>query len=169
MNSMRLAVIADIHGNLPALEAVLEDLCDYRPDAVLNLGDHLSGPLNAAATADLLMSLNHINICGNHDRQLLDRPFEAMGLSDRAAHSQLKPRHFAWLEKLQPTLEWEPGILMCHGTPATDLEYLVEEIEPAGLRLAKPNYVREKLANFVRPFPHPPNCHVRQLPHREPR
>ena len=144
---MRLAVIADIHGNLPALEAVLEDLCDYRPDAVLNLGDHLSGPLNAAATADLLMSLNHINIRGNHDRQLVDRPFEAMGLSDRAAHSQLKRRHFAWLEKLHPTLEWEPGIFLCHGTPATDLEYLVEEIKPAGLRLAKPNYVREKVAN----------------------
>ena len=142
---MRFAVIADIHGNLPALEAVLADLRNHSPDAVLNLGDHLSGPLEAAATADLLMSLDFINIRGNHDRQLVDRPFAAMGISDRAAHSQLKPRHLAWLESLPATRELEPGILLCHGTPQSDLEYLVEEIEPAGLRLARQGYVREKI------------------------
>src|SRR5689334_24937266 len=36
---MRLAIISDIHGNLPALEAVLEDIRQRRPDAVYCLGD----------------------------------------------------------------------------------------------------------------------------------
>ena len=144
---MRLAVIADIHGNLPALKAVLADLRNHSPDAVLNLGDHLSGPLEAAATADLLMSLDFINIRGNHDRQLIDRPVADMGLSDRAAHSQLKPGHIVWLESLPVTRELEPGILLCHGTPQSDLEYLVEEIEPAGLTLARQRYIREKIGS----------------------
>ena len=147
MTGMRLAVIADIHGNLPALKAVLADLRNHSPDAVLNLGDHLSGPLEAAATADLLMSLDFINIRGNHDRQLIDRPVADMGLSDRAAHSQLKPGHIVWLESLPVTRELEPGILLCHGTPQSDMEYLVEEIEPAGLTLARQRYIREKIGS----------------------
>ena len=73
---MRIAVFADVHGNLLALEAVLADIASRSPDATVNLGDCLSGPLQAAATADLLMSRDFLTIRGNHDRQLLDRPFE---------------------------------------------------------------------------------------------
>lgn len=42
---MRLALISDIHGNLPALEAVLADIAAASVDATINLGDILSGPL----------------------------------------------------------------------------------------------------------------------------
>jgi len=42
---MRIAVIADIHGNLPALEAVLADIRRRKADRVINLGDCVSGPL----------------------------------------------------------------------------------------------------------------------------
>jgi predicted phosphodiesterase len=42
---MQLAVIADIHGNLPALEAVLADIARRGCDLVVNLGDIVSGPL----------------------------------------------------------------------------------------------------------------------------
>jgi predicted phosphodiesterase len=41
---MRVAVIADIHGNLDALEAVIADIRQQAPDLVLNLGDCISGP-----------------------------------------------------------------------------------------------------------------------------
>ena len=73
---MRIGVLADIHGNLRALAAVQADLRKHSPDVVVNLGDHLSGPLQAAATADALMSGEYLHIRGNHDRQLLDRPIE---------------------------------------------------------------------------------------------
>ena len=36
---MRIAIISDIHGNLPALEAVLADVAEQHPDAVYCLGD----------------------------------------------------------------------------------------------------------------------------------
>ena len=53
---MRLGVIADIHGNLLALEAVLAKLDDLGVDRIVNLGDCASGPLWPAETAALLRS-----------------------------------------------------------------------------------------------------------------
>jgi predicted phosphodiesterase len=47
---MRLAAIADVHGNLLALEAVLADIAAFGISEVVNLGDHVSGPLEALAT-----------------------------------------------------------------------------------------------------------------------
>jgi predicted phosphodiesterase len=42
---MRIAVIADIHGNMPALEAVLADIERRDADRTIDLGDGVSGPL----------------------------------------------------------------------------------------------------------------------------
>jgi putative phosphoesterase len=134
---LRLAVISDIHGNLRALEAVQSDLRRHAPDVVVNLGDHLSGPLQAAAVADLLMETDYIHIRGNHDRQLLDRPPQQMGPSDRAAFEQLTDRHKQWLSNLPPTKMLDENILLCHGTPENDLEYLLEEVHGSELRLTK--------------------------------
>ncbi len=125
---MRIAVLADIHGNLRALEAVEANLRRQSPDLIVNLGDHLSGPLEAAEVADLLVDRAWVHIRGNHDRQLVDRPYEVMGASDRAAHLQLDARHFRWLASLPPTAEPVPGVLLCHGTPSNDSQYLLEEV-----------------------------------------
>jgi predicted phosphodiesterase len=48
---MRIAVLSDIHGDLAALEAVVRDFRDRGVDAVVNLGDSLSGPLLPLETA----------------------------------------------------------------------------------------------------------------------
>ena len=52
---MRFGVLADIHGNALALEAVLQDMDMLGLLTAVNLGDSVSGPLNAAETAYLLM------------------------------------------------------------------------------------------------------------------
>ena len=56
---MRFAAIADIHGNCAALEAVLADIAaqGIATDSIVNLGDCLSGPLEAGRTADMLLPL----------------------------------------------------------------------------------------------------------------
>jgi len=48
---MRVAIASDIHGNLPALEAVVDDIGGSGVDAIFNLGDSLSGPLMPLGTA----------------------------------------------------------------------------------------------------------------------
>jgi len=132
---MRIAVLADIHGNIRALEAVRADLAQRSADVVVNLGDHVSGPLDAAVTADLLMSESYIHIRGNHDRQVTTLPLDRMGASDRAAHGQLLDRHLAWLSGLPPTDTLEGDIFLCHGSPDDDLEYLLEDVIEDGVGL----------------------------------
>jgi putative phosphoesterase len=147
---MRIAVIADIHGNLRAFEAVQADLQAQSPDLVVNLGDHLSGPLQAAATAEALMATGYIHIRGNHDRQLLDRSVDAMGPSDRAAHARIDDRHRGWLRQLPATYEVGPGILLCHGSPSSDLAYLLENVNPNGRYIASAEEVLARIGD-VRP------------------
>ncbi|MDX1614690.1 MAG: metallophosphoesterase family protein [Candidatus Promineifilaceae bacterium] len=84
---MRIAIISDIHGNISALEAVLEDIERRGVKEVVNLGDSLSGPFDARAVADLLMSRGDLTISGNHDRALWDRPRSDMGLWEEWAWS----------------------------------------------------------------------------------
>lgn len=151
---MRLALLSDVHGNLPALEAVLADLGRERPDAVVNLGDGLSGPLWPRETADRLMALGLPTLAGNHERQLLSLPLDRMGASDAFAAERLQDRHRAWLASLPATLRPAPGVLCCHGTPSTDLVYLLETPGPGegrdghpGIRAARADEVRERMGD----------------------
>jgi putative phosphoesterase len=135
---MRIAVLSDIHGNVRALEAVLDDVRRLGADQIVNLGDVLSGPLEPAATADLLMSLQLPTLAGNHERQLLACEGGNGGVSDRYAFEHTTERHRAWLAGLPPVIELSEEIFACHGTPASDLVYFLEEVDPGGARAAAP-------------------------------
>jgi putative phosphoesterase len=133
---MKLAVIADIHGNLPALDAVLEDIATRGVDLTVNLGDIVSGPLFPRETADRLMPLGLPTIRGNHERQLLTLGPDRIGASDRFAAAALTPGQKAWLASLPETLRIGDDILLVHGTPASDLEYFLESVAGDGVRPA---------------------------------
>jgi predicted phosphodiesterase len=135
---MKIALVSDIHGNLWALDAVLAHAAAQGVDAVWNLGDILSGPLAAAATADRLIALDLVTIAGNHERQLLACEREPAGLpSDTHAFSETTAAHRTWLRGLPATARPRPDVLLCHGTPGSDVAPLVETHEPGrGLRLA---------------------------------
>jgi len=72
MPGMRVAVLADIHGNLPALEAVLRDVRAAGVDAIVLNGDIATGPM-PAQTLDALIDLGEtaIWVHGNCERELL--------------------------------------------------------------------------------------------------
>lgn len=125
---MRLAAIADTHGNHLALEAVLADIARIGVDLTVNLGDHLSSPLEAGKTADILLASDMVSIRGNHDRWILEKTPEEMGKSDRWAHDQLTDAHKAWLAALPATRVVEDRIFLCHGTPADDNTYWLERV-----------------------------------------
>ena len=123
---MNFAAIADIHGNLLALEAVLADIARRGISTIVNLGDLLSGPLWPAETADRLQSLNLPTVSGNHERQLLTLPREKMGLSDQYTIKAVSKDHVVWLATSPATLTMD-DVLLCHGTPQDDLTYFLEE------------------------------------------
>lgn len=123
-----IAVIADIHGNADALKAVLADLDARGIVTILNLGDHLSGPLAPRETADLLLSRDMLSIRGNHDRYLVEQTIAEMGASDRVAAEQLDDRHRAWLAALPATATYRDRIYLCHGTPTSDVTYWMETV-----------------------------------------
>lgn len=139
---MKLAVLSDIHGNLGALQAVLADVRKRGADVIVNLGDILSGPLEPAETADVLMALALPAIRGNHERQLLEASHP--GPSDRYALDVLRPEHLAWIEALPASLKFSDDVLLCHGTPDSDLEYFLEEVIPSGVRPAAHALVAER-------------------------
>ena len=64
---MRVAVLADIHGNLPACEAVLEDIKRQAPDYICAAGDLALRGAHPAETVDLLFDRCHSLIIGNTD------------------------------------------------------------------------------------------------------
>ena len=98
---MRIAVIADIHGNILALEAVLADLARRGgADRVINLGDCVSGPLWPRETMERLEALGWPTVRGNHDRRVANDPLEEMGPSDKFAHDRLTPEQRDWLGTL---------------------------------------------------------------------
>ncbi|NNL18150.1 MAG: metallophosphoesterase family protein [Boseongicola sp.] len=116
---MKLALISDIHGNRAALEAVLADIEARDVARIINLGDCLSGPLDAVGTAEILMSLNLPTVLGNHDRQLLDRSAEEMGLWEAWIINDLQDHQINWLKNFQRIVTYE-NTLFCHGTPDSD-------------------------------------------------
>jgi predicted phosphodiesterase len=134
---MRIAVLADVHGNIDALHAVLADLKQQSPDLTVNLGDCLSGPLWPAETADLLMDLGWPTVRGNHDRWLTAPPdpvgpWELDTLPHLTAPlPDLTPHHHSWLASLPATMIVEDAFL-CHATPQYDTVYWLHEVRPDG-------------------------------------
>lgn len=133
---MRIAAISDIHGNLDALRAVLADIDGRGCDAIVNLGDIVSGPLQPAETAALLMRADQPTIRGNHERQLLADNLDAMGASDAHARRTLDQDQLRWLASLPETLWFNDDVFLCHGTPHSDIDYLLERVEGDGARAA---------------------------------
>lgn len=131
----RFAVIADVHGNRLALDAVLADIAGRGVRQIVNLGDHLLGPLDPVGTAERLIPLGLPSIRGNCDRLLFESGTIAPAdttLADNRAH--LSESHRDWLAAMPQTLSFG-DVLLCHGTPWADDVYLLEEITPQGARL----------------------------------
>jgi predicted phosphodiesterase len=153
---MRLAIVSDIHGNLPALEAVLTHARRSGFDAIVNLGDIASGPLWPRETVEYLMMAGWTTLAGNHERQVLTLPPDRMGKSDAFAAGELGSRHKDWLRAL-PANAW-PGdqVFACHGTPGSDLVYWLETVTDdfgrqgsRGVRAATPHEAQQRSSRYL--------------------
>lgn len=146
---MIFAAIADVHGNHLALEAVLDDIRRQGITEIVNLGDCFSGPLEAGLTAELLMPLGAVTVCGNHDRALIDRPFEAMGDWERPSHAQLSEAQLDWIRTLPFSAVYRDEVYLCHATPKDDNTYWMETLHEAGIFHLRPIDEIEAMAQGI--------------------
>jgi predicted phosphodiesterase len=145
MAEERSALIADIHGNIWALDAVLADIDRRGITAIYDLGDTLYGPMAPRETAERLMARQILSVRGNCDRAIID-PETLATPSLNYTRSQLAPEHLAWLRAFPATRVVGADLLLCHGTPTSDETYLVEEPTPRGSVLRAPDAILADLA-----------------------
>lgn len=132
---MRVAAIYDIHGNLPALEAVLDDVRSEGVDRIVVGGDVVPGPMPRESISALLdLPTPPGFVYGNGERDILALAGGEMPARVPAAFhdvmrwvaNELSPEQLAELASWPPTLELEiPGlgpVLFCHATPRDDNE-----------------------------------------------
>lgn len=132
---MRVAAIYDVHGNLPALEAVIRDIRREGIDQVVVGGDVVLGPMpreTLALLKDLDIPIQFIQ--GNCDRDVLGqmRGTEATTLPDKVREivrwvaQELYPEQERMLASWPPTLRLDSPdcgeVLFCHATPRNDTE-----------------------------------------------
>ena len=131
---MRVAALYDIHGNAPALDAVLDDVRRARVDRIVVGGDVLPGPLpHEALDALARVGVPIDYIMGNGDREVLAHVRGTGGLlPDSFRHliawtaKQLRPadveRISSWPATLRVTIDELGDVLFCHATPRNDVE-----------------------------------------------
>jgi len=125
---------------------VVQDIRRHGVDQIINLGDSVSGPLQPRQTARYLMASGWLHLAGNHERQVLTLRPDQWSAADAFAHAELGVDELAWMASLQPNLAWRDDIHLCHASPRSDLEYLLDTVEPGGVRLASADEVRQRLA-----------------------
>ncbi len=138
---MRFAAISDIHGNSAALRAVLDDIAALDIHRVVNLGDHLSGPLDPRGTAEILMASGMTSIRGDQDRILTELNADSAASLKRSDYLQLEKRHLDWLASLPAGCHLEGDVFLCHGTPRSDASHWLER--PTGEGVLRPARVEQ--------------------------
>src|SRR5437773_477889 len=122
---MRVAALYDVHGNLPALEAVLAELEQDPPDAIVVGGDVLWGPFQAECIR-LLRDCRARFLTGNCERNVLHGDSDG----DRWCRGQLDAAQLAdvagWPATIELDVDGLGHVLFCHATPRSDDEIITK-------------------------------------------
>lgn len=140
---MRVAILADIHGNLPALEAALAEVERLKVDRLLVAGDVVNGSPDSAACWARIKALGCPVVRGNHERYVADFDTERAALVWRSP--QFAPLHYTLrtlsAEQRQELaalpLVWRsedvPELLMVHSSQRSDADMIVAHTAEAEL------------------------------------
>jgi len=130
---VRYLLLSDIHGNLPAFRAVMEDALRRGFDRVLFMGDAVGYYPDGEAVLTALRKLEVRAVLGNHDAWLLDDAFLAEGgmIAEILAwqRGRLSPENLAYL-KSWPWERRTEHYHQVHGSPCGPFVY-VDDLEPA--------------------------------------
>jgi len=136
---MRAAAIYDVHGNLPALEAVLRDVRDADVDRIIIGGDVIPGPMPKETIALLgKLQTATLFLSGNGEREVLgvragaeslkvpERFRVVMRWTAEQLDDDTARRIAAWPATCRLRLEPLGDVLICHATPRSDTEIFTE-------------------------------------------
>jgi predicted phosphodiesterase len=142
-----VAVVSDIHGSLTALDAVIADFAETRPDVVLHGGDLADAGASPAAVIDRVRELGWRGVMGNTD-EMLHRPesltefsaphpelapmFARIAEMATWTREQLGPGRLEWLRAL-PGTEYEEDLALVHASPADAWRAPREDADDAAL------------------------------------
>lgn len=137
-----LAILSDIHGNLPALQAVVADAKAQGCTRFLSLGDVAGYYAEPGACIDLLRELGAPNVLGNHDSYItLDENCPRSRVVTQIINFQktlLSTEHVDWLKASHPFIH-QDGCLFVHGGPEDPRDQYLYTISrdkiPADVRL----------------------------------
>ena len=118
---MQVAVLSDIHGNLPALQAVLEDISGTGAEEIWCLGDVIGYGASPSECTDLVRAECSVVLVGNHDLAVLGQ-LDTSTFSGAASaavewtQAEIDPNALAYLGTLSPSDTTRPAALY-HASP----------------------------------------------------
>lgn len=153
---MKTAIVSDVHANIEALEACLREADRQKVDRVCCLGDVVGYNASPNETAELIQKVSVKTIQGNHD-------FVAAGLADPAdldfnaaadsairwTKSVLKEENRHWLEKLPENGPLDASVLLVHGSPRNQNEYILTPFDlEMNVRFVRDNHPEVRMIFF---------------------
>jgi putative phosphoesterase len=143
---MKVAILADVHANLPALKAVLADIDSRGVDAVWNVGDFVGYGAHPDEVVALLARRADVSIMGNYDRKVLSFPEKKdkwlSSKNPEKVHafgyawehlSQASRRYLASLPAEARLTSGGLSVLLVHGSPDAEDEPLTDDTEESRL------------------------------------
>ena len=144
---MRIAVLSDVHGNLEALDAVLDDIAARGVEQTVALGDFLSGPSDPLGVADRFIELGLPSVRGNHDRYITDGRDKDWHI-DALVRGMLDAHQRQWLASVPATLLLEEDVFLCHGTPRDDNTSFMDTMVGTNPTMHPRDYIEAEAAGF---------------------
>ena len=128
---MRLGIVADIHGNATALDAVLADGRDADVERWVCLGDVIGYGPDPSACLGRLREFDVPCLQGNHEARLLGLPTGPFNPMAEGAieycRRTLDARDHEQIQHFPARIQWGDEVLFCHGSPEDRDEYLLLE------------------------------------------
>jgi putative phosphoesterase len=136
---LKLALIGDIHANLPALEAVLSDAKERGADAIINTGDFIGYGAFPEGVISLLRKEHVISVIGNYDLSVLKQGKRGNNkkpkkrykrIAMKWAYDNLSKDNRLYLKSLPRYIRLNlrnKRLYITHGSPYSVKEYITEE------------------------------------------